>query len=260
MSAAIAAQLVGADFLKLRKKRGTVIWALALALVPLILFFVVRAIQHSSNPGQYGPAGGEDGYLDGLRIVGLFFGPLAAIMIGAEGGAGDVAAGVFRDLIVTGRSRTALFFSRLPAAVALTWIVVGIAYALVWIGTFALAGNAPTPSTATMLNGLGVTALSTGVICAVAVGFAALTSSRPATLTALIGWQLVASPLLAGIGSLGDSRKLILSQAILHFSPVHIGDHGSVVSMSQATALLTLAGWLVVFLALGAWRTRTMDA
>jgi hypothetical protein len=42
--------------------------------------------------------------MDALRLVGAIFGPLAAILIGAEAGAGDVAVGVFRDLVATGRS------------------------------------------------------------------------------------------------------------------------------------------------------------
>jgi hypothetical protein len=94
----------------------------------------------------------------------------------------------------------------------------------------------------------------------VAVGFASLTTSKPAAITALIGWQLVASPLIANIGSLGKARDIVLSQALVHFSPVHIGDRGGTVAMAQGTALLVLAGWLAVFLALGAWRTRTMDS
>ena len=85
----------------------------------------------------------------------------------------------------------------------------------------------------------------------------------------LIGWQLVASPILENISSLGSSRKLVLSQAIVHFSPVSLTDGGGhhhgpgggeVVSMSTATAVLVTLGWIVVFCALGAWRTRTMDA
>ncbi len=42
-------------------------------------------------------------------------------MIGIDAGAGDLSAGVFRDLVVTGRSRLALFASRVPAALALCW-------------------------------------------------------------------------------------------------------------------------------------------
>jgi ABC-type transport system involved in multi-copper enzyme maturation permease subunit len=258
----IAAQMTSADFLKLRKKRGTVIWALLVAIAPLAVFFIVRAAQHSSNPVANPPAGGVHGYLDALRLVGAIFGPLAAILIGAEAGAGDVAVGAFRDLVATGRSRLALFATRLPAAIALSWIVAGAAYAVLVIGVVALAAGSPTPSASEMLDGLGFSLLSTGVICAIAVAFGAVTASRPATLTALIGWQLIASPILANITSLGSSRKLILSQAIFQFSPITLtgGHAGQVVSMATGTALAVLTVWLVVFLALGAWRTRTMDA
>jgi ABC-type transport system involved in multi-copper enzyme maturation permease subunit len=248
--------------LKLRKKRGTVIWALLLAIAPLVIYFIVAGIQHSSNAVEHPPAGGVHGFTDALRIVAAVFGPLAAILIGAEAGAGDVAAGVFRDLVATGRSRLALFATRVPAAIALSWIVTTAAYAALVVGIYALAAGSPTPSASEMLNGFGFSLLSTGVIVAIAVGFGAVTTSRPATLTALIGWQLIASPILANISSLGSSRKLILSQAIFQFSPIELtGGHGAqVVSMATGTALAVLAVWLIVFLALGAWRTRTMDA
>ncbi|HEV3282753.1 MAG TPA: hypothetical protein VG010_00995 [Solirubrobacteraceae bacterium] len=260
MSAAtIAAQMTGADLLKLRKKRGTVIWAVVLAVLPLLVFFIFRAVQHSSEPAQHGPAGGISGFTDALRAVALFFGPLAAILIGVEAGAGDSSAGVFRDLVVTGRSRLALFATRVPAALALCWAVIGAAYAVLVIGTFAFASGSPDPSAATILNGLGFTLLATGVICAVAVGFSSLTASRPTALTVLIGWQLVASPILASISSLGSSRKALLSQALVGFSPVHVSDRAGTIAMSHGLAIFVIAAWLAVLLGLGAWRTRTMD-
>jgi hypothetical protein len=56
----------------------------------------------------------------------------------------------------------------------------------------------------------------------------------------------------------------VLREAIDHFSPVSLGGGrgpgGQSVTLSSTTALLVIAGWLAVFLALGAWRTRTMDA
>jgi ABC-type transport system involved in multi-copper enzyme maturation permease subunit len=260
---AIALRMVGADFLKLRKRRGTLVWALILVLLPLLVYFVVRAAQHSSSPAENSPAGGTAGYTDALRILALFFGPLAAIMVGTDGGAGDLAAGVFRDLVVTGRSRVGLFAARVPAALGLCWLIVGLGYLILLIGTLAFAGGSPDPSASQLLNGLLFTLLSTGVICVVAVGFSALTGSRPAALTVLIGWQLVASPVLANISSLGSSRKLVLSQAIVHFSPVNLGDRGGrgvTVTMGSATAVLVIVVWIALFLAMGAWRTRTMDA
>lgn len=266
MSTTIAAQMMGADFLKLRKRRGTLIWSLVLTLLPLLIFFIVRAAQHSAHPTIHGPAGGIGGLTDALRLVGFIFGPLAAILIGAEAGAGDAAAGVFRDLVVTGRSRLALYATRIPAAIALTWIVTIVGYALALVGAFAFADGTPTPDGALIVNGLLFTLLSTGVICAVAVGFASLTTSRPAALVVLIGWELIASPILANIESLGTARELVLREAIAHFSPVNLGDGGghgpgkSVVTMSLGAAIAVSVVWLVVLLALGAWRTRTMDA
>ena len=181
MNATIAAQMTGADFLKLRHRRGTLIWALVLALGPIVVFFLVAAIQHASEPLKYGPhgleghgpAGGLSNFRDGLRVVALFFGPLAAILIGVESGTGDASAGVFRDLVVTGRSRLALFASRVPAALAMCWLVMLGAYILLVLGIFVFAGNLPTPDFTLLLNSLGFTLLSTGTLCVVAVGLAA---------------------------------------------------------------------------------------
>lgn len=261
-AATVARQMFAMDFLKLRKKRGTLIWALVLALAPILIMFVVKVIQHASDPATHGPAGGFESFHDGIRLLGgLFFGPLVAILIGVEAGTGDASAGVFRDLVVTGRSRLALFASRLPAALALTWIVVVCAYLLLLLGTFVFASNLPTPDGTLILNSFGFIVLATGVVCAVAVGFASLTTSKPGAIIALIAWQVIASPLIVSIGSLGSARNFVLSVALAHFSPLSVGGgHRDDITMATGSALLVIALWLVVFVGLGAWRTRGMDA
>jgi hypothetical protein len=163
--------------------------------------------------------------------------------------------------VVTGRSRLALFASRVPAALTVTFSMMLGAYAVLLIGTFAFAAGLPTPSLSLIVNGLGFLLLATGMMCVVAVGFAALTTSKPGAIIAMIAWLIVASPVLANIEELGKVRDGLMSQAVAHFSPVDAGGgHGATVTMSGGTAFLALAGWIVVFLALGAWRTRTMDA
>jgi hypothetical protein len=258
-------RMIGADFLKVRKKLGTMIWAFVLSCLPVLVFFAVGAIQHASDAAHHGPAGGTENFTTGMRLLGgLFFGPLVAILIGVEAGSADLASGVFRDLVVTGRSRLALFATRVPAALALCWSVIVSAYALVVLGTFVFASNLPTPSTSLILNGLGFLLLASGGLCAVAVGFATLIGSKPGAIIALIAWQLVAGQLIVSIGSLGTVRDGVLSQALEHFSPVRIDGGGrhspTVLSMSGATATLVIVLWLAVFLGLGAWRARTMDA
>jgi ABC-type transport system involved in multi-copper enzyme maturation permease subunit len=260
VNATVARQMLAADFLKLRRKRGTLIWAIVLAVAPVTIFFVVGAIQHSSNPASNGPAGGVHGFTDAIRILGLFLGPLSAIMIGSEAGAMDTASGVFRDLVSTGRSRLALFAVRAPAALMLSLPVIFLGYLVAVAGTFVFANGLPTPDAALLANSLGFVLLSNGIVCVVAVGLASLTSSRPATLTVLIGWQLVASRLIASIKSLGNSRDAILTQALQHFSPVSGGERGANVTMSIGTAVVVILAWIVVFQLAGAWKTRTMDA
>jgi len=258
---ALALRMSAADLLKLRKKRWLIWLSLFLTAGVLAIVYLVAVIQHASSPASHGPAGGAQNFRDGMRVLALFFGPLVAILIGVEAGTGDAAAGVFKDLVVTGRSRLALFASRVPAAIALCWAIVVAGYALLLACTFAFASGLPTPGASLVLNGLGFSLLASAVLCAIAVAFASLTVSRPGAIVTLIAWQVVASPLLASIGSLGSLRRALLSQAIANFSPVSVmGGHGATVTMSQATALLVLAVWLAVFLALGAWRTHTMDA
>jgi ABC-type transport system involved in multi-copper enzyme maturation permease subunit len=258
---AIALRMSGADLLKLRRRRWLVLLSLFLTLGVLLIVYAVTIIQHASDPAKHGPAGGAEHFSDGMRVLSLFFGPLAAILIGVEAGTGDSSAGVLRDLVVTGRSRLALFAARIPAALALCWAVILTGFAVLLVGSIVFASNLPTPATSLVLNSLAFTLLSTGVLCVIAVGFASFTTSRPGAIVTLIAWQVVASPLLASITSLGSARKAILSQAIAHFSPVGVeGRHGASVAMSQGMALIVVVAWLAVFIALGAWRTRTMDA
>jgi ABC-type transport system involved in multi-copper enzyme maturation permease subunit len=258
---ALVLSMARADLLKLRKKRGTLIWALVLALAPVIVYYAVATIEHASNSATE-PAGGVHGLHIGLRLLGgLFFGPLVAILIGVEAGTGDHNSGVFRDLVVTGRLRHVLFATRIPAALGLCWSVIVAAYALIVVGAFVFADGTPTPSGALILNGLGFVLLSSGVVCAVAVGFASLTTSKPAAIIALIAWQIIAGPIITNISSLGGARDLVLSQATAHFAPLAAAmGHGSEISMSGGTAVLVIALWLAVFVGLGAWRTRAIDA
>jgi ABC-type transport system involved in multi-copper enzyme maturation permease subunit len=257
-SITIARQMIGAEFLKLRKKRGIFAWALVLAAGSVTLFFAWKAIQHASN-STYNPAGGIDGYQHALEIMGIFIGPLAAVLIGAEAGAGDSASGVFRDLVVTGRSRAALFAARVPGALMLCLPVVAVGYGLVVAGTFLFAGGTPTPSLATILNGLGWVLLVDGAVCVVAVGLASLTNSRPATITVLIGFELVASPLLLQATTLGSVRRVLLDSSVLHLSPA-LAPGAPMIPESLLVALIVMALWVVVAGGLGAWRTIRMDA
>lgn len=257
MSAKVAAQMIGADLLKLRKRRGMLAWALLLALFSQVVFFGVRALTQSSDSSG-GPVGGLDGFRHGIDLLCFFAAPLAAVLIGTEAGAGDSAAGVFRDLVVTGRSRLALFATRAPAALLIVLALTTAGFGLVCVATFAFAEGGPTPDASAIVWGWLFALLANGLLCVVAVGLATLLDSKPATITTLIGWQLVLSPILVGVKSLKSVREALLDAPLLHIDPAGAG--GDVrIGMSLAAIVATLVLWPLIATALGAWRARTMD-
>ena len=255
----VARQMISADLLRLRKKRGMIALALAVVLVPLVIATGYDVVKHISDPAHYGPAGGLPNFGRLLDILGIFMGPVAAILIGAEAGAGDLAAGVFRDNVLTGRSRTALFLTRIPAAVAVTLAVTAIAFAVGLGATFGFAGGLPTPDATLILQSLAWLALANSVVCVIAIGVASLTGSRTGTITGLIGWELVLSPLLVQAVSLGSLRRGLLDAVLAFFKPGPASG-APVIPMPVAVAILVAFAWLLILPALGAWRMRTRDA
>ncbi|MGZ4187113.1 MAG: hypothetical protein ACXVW5_29775 [Solirubrobacteraceae bacterium] len=255
----IARQMIAADLLRLAKKRGFIALVLIVVLAPLAIATGYNVIQHASDPAAHGPAGGLHYFGRLLSLLGVFMGPVAAILIGAEAGAGDLAAGVFRDNVLTGRSRTAVFLARIPAALAVSLSVTALGFVVGLAATFGFAGGLATPSVSLILESVAWLALANSVVCVIAIGLASLTGSRPGTITALIGWQLVLSPLLVQSDNLGSIRNGLLDGVMLFLKPGPAGG-APTITMSVAVAVLVLGAWLMSLGGLGAWRTRNRDA
>jgi len=82
--------LIGAELLKLRKRRGLAITTFALTVVPMVIAYVVLLIMHATDPEQHGPAGGIENLTGSLEVYSLLVG-VAAVLVGATLGAGDLA-------------------------------------------------------------------------------------------------------------------------------------------------------------------------
>jgi hypothetical protein len=255
----VARQMIGADLLRLRKKRGFMALVLVAVVAPIVIATGYNLIEHASDPAAHAPAGGLHNYTRLLDMLGVFMGPVAAVLIGAEAGAGDLAAGVFRDNVLTGRSRIAPFLARIPAALVLCATVTGLGFAIGVAATFGFAGGLPTPSASLILQSAAWLMLANAVVYVMAIGLASLTGSRPGTITALIGWQLVLSPLLVQSSSLGSLRNGLLDGVVLFLKPGPASG-APTLTMSVAVAILVVGIWLLAFPSLGAWRTRTRDA
>jgi hypothetical protein len=258
MTTSIARQMLSAEILKLRRNRGVMALAFVLTVGVVVLLFGYTAVEHATDPTSNPPAGGLYGFDHGVRSLAVFFGMLASVLIGTEAGTADLSSGVFRDLVVTGRSRLALFGVRMPAGAIVALGLSGTAYALVLVGTFAFAGSQPTPDLGLILESAGWIALANVVVVGLAVGVGSLTGSRAVTLTAVIGWQVILTNLLVDVSSLGSARDLLLTPALTQVMPLPAG-HDPVI-MADAVAIAVLLGWLLIPQAVGGWRTRTRDA
>ncbi len=257
MTPTIARQMFAAEVLKLRRNPGLMAFAFFLSVVSVGLFFGYNAVQHAASPSQHGPAGGVDSFQRAVKFLGLLFGTLTSILIGAEAGTADLSSGVFRDLVATGRSRTALFFARIPAALAVTLGFTAAGFAVALVSAFVFSGSLATPTMTEILQSAGWLVLANAILVTLAVGVGSLTGSRALTLTAVIGWQAVATQLLLNASSLGSARDALLTGALGHLFP-----YGNLSGLTMATgvAAAVLAVWLVVPALVGTWRTQTQDA
>jgi hypothetical protein len=118
-------------FMELRKRRGLMIALLAVNIGIPTIFLVVRLIAHAVAPHSYGPAGGYsifEALIAGLMYV---FGFIVAATLGCTAGSVDLTEGMFRHLVVTGRSRLSLYFARIPAGLMIIVPVVAVGIIIV---------------------------------------------------------------------------------------------------------------------------------
>jgi len=139
--------LITARHLELRKRRG-LMTAVALLTVGLaVLFLGLRLLFHALDPAAYGPAGNPSvfSYLTNMMAQ---FGFVAAAALGATAGTTDLTDGMFRHLVITGRSRLALYLARIPAGLAIVVPLVGVAFTMLCLVT-SYAGT-PAPRSVTV--------------------------------------------------------------------------------------------------------------
>ena len=247
-------RLIRAEFLKLRKRRGLVAAAALATIAPVAIGYTVLSILHAWNPEKYDHAGGIDNFTGSIELL-TQIGVVAAILIGATAGAGDRGAGVFRELVVTGRSRLALFAARLPGGLALLLPLVAVSFTIAAVAAVTLTGDDQSPVGGVIIaQTAGWVALAMATAYALALGVSSALGSRGTAIGILLAWQLAAAPILLASGRLDD---VLPNAALLALEPA---EEAQLVTTSVPTAITILVLWTLVPLAAGAWRTRTADA
>ncbi len=123
--------MVTTRFMELRKRRGLMIALIAVNIGIPTVFLAVRLISHSVDPKSYGPAGGYTIFT--MLVLGFMyiFGFIVAAVVGCTAGSVDLTDGMFRHLVITGRSRLALYLARIPAGLAIVIAMVAVGYTIV---------------------------------------------------------------------------------------------------------------------------------
>jgi len=119
--------LITTKNLEIRKRRGLMITMVVLIIVPTVLFYGLRLLFHAVDPHGYALAGSPEFFSQSTNLIDEF-GFIAAAALGAAAGTTDLSEGMFRHLVITGRSRLALFLARIPAGLAISVPLVGLAF------------------------------------------------------------------------------------------------------------------------------------
>jgi hypothetical protein len=122
--------MIATRLMELRKRHG-LMTALIVVFIGLpTIFLAIRLILHAVNPHSYSPAGGYDTFNNMVDVILFIFGFIVAATLGCFAGSVDLTEGVFRHLVVTGRSRVALYLARIPAGLAILIPLVAVGFTI----------------------------------------------------------------------------------------------------------------------------------
>jgi hypothetical protein len=254
-------RLARAEFLKLRTRRGLVLACLALTVGAVVAAYLILLVLHLTDSAGHGPAGGRQHFYNGMYLL-TALGTMAAVLIGATAGAGDLSAGVFRSLVSTGRSRRSLYLARIPGGLALLLPIAALAYALGAVASVVLAGNLSSPSAHYLLESGLWFLLYMAAMFLLALGVSAFLGSRATTIGILAGIQLLVTPMVQGIHHPGVGAESLLGIALWQLAPRELqnGAPNGDMHMSLAAIVTVLVAWMAVAVGAGLYRTIRRDA
>ena len=253
--------LPSAELLKLRKRRGLTV-TVALATIGPAIPTASAAILHATNPTHYGAAGGIENLGHAMLLLNLL-GAIAATVVGASAGADDQKAGIFRELVMTGRSRLTLFAARIPGGLAFLLPFVACGFAIIAAASATAHGSAAAPSLGLLVESGAWTLLGTSLYFLLGLALGSLTGSRAYSIGCLLAWRLILSRILTSITSLGASREVIPDVHVQALAPHAVARYlqeATPVRTSLATSISVLVLWALVALGLSALKSLRSDA
>ena len=111
--------MIATRFMELRKRRGLMAALIGVTIGIPTLFLVIRLVLHAVAPEDLRPRRRLRHLHPLVAGVLYVFGFIVAATLGCAAGSVDLTDGMFRHLVVTGRSRLALYLARIPAGLAI---------------------------------------------------------------------------------------------------------------------------------------------
>ena len=270
------APLIGAKVLELRRRRTLMIVMVAFTVILPVLFYGVRLALHLSNPVQYEAAGAPDAFVTAGTLMDEF-GFIIAVALGATAGTTDLTDGMFRHLVITGRSRLALYLARIPAGLSILLSMAAVGFTVTCMVTaFAhspLPAGAAVPSPAVMTDvGLWLE-LDLIIGFTAGLGLGSLMGQRTVPIILLILLEIIVTPILADHALPGfiNGERLVVGvdmdqlkpAALLGGTAVGPGGGPRVLHlplMPDWFMAVVIGGWIIGWSVLGAWKMASRDA
>jgi hypothetical protein len=268
--------LIGVKLLELRKRRTLMIVTVAFTVVLPVLFYGIRLIYHLSDPAQYAPAGTPDAFATAGTLMDEF-GFLIATALGATAGTADLTDGMFRHLVITGRSRLALYLVRIPAGLSILLSLAAAGFTVACLVTAFLSSPLPagalTPSPGAMADvGLWLE-LDLIIGFTVGLGLGSLMGQRTVPVILLILLEIIITPALAdhALPHFINGERLVVGVAMDQLKPAAlaggttVGPGGGprelhIPPMPTWAMITVIVGWIIAWSAIGAWKMTTRDA
>jgi len=267
--------LIGAKFLELRKRRVLTSVTAALTVGTPVIFYGIRETYHLADPALYGPAGTHDAFATAGALM-TWFGFIVAIMLGATAGTGDLTDGMFRHLVITGRSRLALYLARIPAGLCILLSLGAAGFTVAALATALLGGPEPASVAAALPGDLFRSGLWLELNLVVGftagLGLGSLMGQRTVPVVLLTVWQVIITPTLVShvLPHLINAERLVVGVAMDQLKPAVMAGGVGIGPTSGAQLALppmptwamaaVIADWIIGWLAIGAWKMTTRDA
>ena len=267
--------LINAKLLELRKRRSLMIVTGVFTVGLPVVFYAIRLLIHQSEPTHFAAAGAPDAFATIGVLLGEF-GFIMAIALGATAGTADLTDGMFRHLVITGRSRLGLYLARVPAGLSILLSLAAVGFTVACLATAFLGGpvaaGAVTVSAGDMvLSGLWLELyLLTGFT--LGLGLSSLMGQRTVPVILLIVLEIIITPVLADhpLPYVLDGERLVVGVAMDQLKPAvlapgpQVGPGGGgllhLPPMPAWALAVVIVAWILGFTAIGAWKMTTRDA